>query len=153
MNHIGTGVRLVDLVDDHHRAQIELQRLVEHETGLRHRPLGGVDQKNHAVGKFEHPFDLAAEVAVSGGVDHIDFDPFVLDADVLGKDGDAAFAFKIVVVQKAFRHDFVVPEHLRLPENLVDQRRFAVVDVRDDCDISDFAHKNRIPAISEEVIR
>ena len=136
VNLIGPGIGFVDLVDDDHGAQIEPERLVEDEPRLRHRSLGGVDQEKHAVGEFENPFDLAAEIAVSGGVDDVDLGILVFDADVFGKDGDSAFAFEVVVVEEALGDDFVFAEDLRLMKNLVDEGGLAVVDVSDDRNVS-----------------
>ena len=42
-------VGLVDLVDQHDRADAEGQCLGQHELGLRHRAFGGVDQQHHTV--------------------------------------------------------------------------------------------------------
>ena len=140
MHRVGPRVWLVDLVDHHHRTQIELQRLVQHEAGLRHRPFRRIDQQDHAVGQLQHPFDLPAEVAVSGGVDHVDLGIFIVDADILRQNGDAAFAFEVVVVEKALLHHLVVAEYLGLMQDLVHKGGFAVVDVRDDRDVSDFTH-------------
>ena len=136
VDRIGPGVRLVDLVDDDHRAQIQLQRLVEHEPRLRHRPLGRIDEQDHAVRELQHALDLAAEIAVSRGVDHVDLGVPVLDADILGENRDSALAFEIVAVEKAVGDDLVLTENLGLAHDLIDQRRLAVVDVGNDGNVS-----------------
>ena len=56
------------------------QRLGEHEAGLGQRPLGGVDQQEHAVHQAETALHLAAEVGVARGVDDVDLVPLVLTA-------------------------------------------------------------------------
>jgi hypothetical protein len=38
---------------------------------------------------------------VSGSVDDIDFDSAVLNGNILGKNGDTALAFNIVIIQEA----------------------------------------------------
>ena len=53
-------------------SQAELQRLAEHELGLRHGAFGGVDQQHHAVDHRQDALDLAAEVGVAGRVDDVD---------------------------------------------------------------------------------
>jgi hypothetical protein len=66
------GVGLVDLVDRHDRAQAELQRLGDHELGLRHRAFGRIDQHDGRVDHVQDALDLAAEIGVAGGVDDVD---------------------------------------------------------------------------------
>ena len=66
------GVGPVDLVDDEDHRQLRLERLAQHEAGLGQRPLGGVDEQQHAVDHRQRPLDLAAEVGVAGRVDDVD---------------------------------------------------------------------------------
>jgi hypothetical protein len=54
----------------------DLQSLADHELGLRHRALGGVDQHDGAVHHRQDTLDLAAEVGVARGVDDVDAVPF-----------------------------------------------------------------------------
>ena len=95
------GVGTVDLVDDDDRLQAELQRLGDHELGLRHRAFGGVDQHDRAVDHDEDALDLAAEIGVAGGVDDVDAGVFPLHRGGLGQNGDAALALQIVGVHRA----------------------------------------------------
>ena len=70
------GVGPVDLVDRDDGAEAERQRLPGHEPGLRHRPLGGVHQDQHAVHhaqdsrwiKYRVDFTEAEDVVVNGRV-------------------------------------------------------------------------------------
>ena len=66
------GVGAVDLVDHEDHRQLGLERLAQHEAGLRERALGGVDEQQHAVDHRQRPLDLAAEVGVAGRVDDVD---------------------------------------------------------------------------------
>ena len=68
------------------------------------------------------------------------FDAVIADAGVLGENRDAALALQLVRVHHALGHFFVGAEDAALPEHGVDQRGFAVVDVRNDGDVL------RIPA-------
>ena len=86
----------------------------EHELGLRHRPLGGVDEQEHAVDHAEDALDLAAEVGVAGGVDDVDPVPLPLDACRLGEDGDAALALEVVRVERPLDRRLVLAERPRL---------------------------------------
>ena len=76
-----------------------------------------------------------------GRVDQVDLHIADADAAVLGQDGDAAFAFLVVGVhdQAVLPADELVEllgtEQARLPEHLVDERGFAVVNVGNDRDV------------------
>ncbi len=52
-------VGAVDLVDDEDHRQLGLERLAQHEARLRQRPLGGVDEQQHAVDHRQPALDLA----------------------------------------------------------------------------------------------
>ena len=137
---VGAGVRAVDLVDDHDRAQPLLQRFLQHVLGLGHGPLEGVDQQQHRVDHLHDALHLAAEIGVARRVDDVDLVALVLEGGVLGKNGDAALPFQVVGVHHPLADVLVVAEHARLPEHGVDQRGLAVVDMGDDGDILKFFH-------------
>ncbi len=65
MHRFRAGVRPIDLVDDDDRLEAARQRLGDDELGLRHRPLGGIDQHEDAVDHAEDALDLAAEIGVA----------------------------------------------------------------------------------------
>ena len=92
---VDAGVGTVDLVDDQDHRQAGFERLAEHETGLRQRPFGGVDQQDDTVDHGQAAFDLTAEVGVAGRVDDVHLHVSVADRGVLGEDGDALFALEI----------------------------------------------------------
>jgi hypothetical protein len=75
---------------------------------------------------------------VAGRVDNVDKVVLVNEGPVFCRDSDAALALQVHGIHKAFFDDLVVAEHAALFEQLVDQRGFAVVNVRDDSDVSDF---------------
>ena len=140
----GPSVGAVDFIDDDHRFGAGGECLFEHEPRLRHRTFGGVDQHQTPVGHLHDPFDFAAEIRVSRGVDQVDFHVAVRQRDVLGQDRDAAFAFQVVRVQDPFALQFGVAELAGLTQQDVDQRRFAVVDVGDDDDVAEVGTTQRI---------
>ena len=77
-----------------------LQRLAQHEAGLRQRALAGVDEQQHAVDHGQAALDLAAEVGVAGGVDDVDGDRvavgrLVVHGGVLGEDRDALLPLQV----------------------------------------------------------
>ena len=69
---VGAGVVAVDLVEHDDGRQVGGERLGQHVAGLGQRPLGRVDEQEHAVDHGQGPLDLAAEVGVAGRVDQVD---------------------------------------------------------------------------------
>ncbi len=125
----------IDFVHQDDRFQAALQGLGQHEPGLGHDAFGGVDQDQRAVGHAQHAFHLAAEIRVSGRVDDVDLDALIRQRDVLGQDRDPAFPLQVVAVQDAIAHELAVAELAALPQQAVDQRGLAVIDVGDDDDV------------------
>ena len=78
---LGLRVGAVDLVDDDDGLEAELQRLGEHELGLRHDAFGRIDQQHHAVDHRQDALDLAAEVGMAGRVDDVDARAVPFDAE------------------------------------------------------------------------
>ena len=137
---LGARARAVDLVDDDDRSQALRQCLLGDESRLRHRPLDGIDQQQDAIDHPQHAFDLAAEVGVPRRIDDVDVHDAVFvriaDGAVLREDRDAALALDVVAVHHPLADVLVLGERPRLHEQLVDERRLAVVDVRDDRDVA-----------------
>ena len=115
---------------------LRFERLHQHVARLRQRTFARVDQQHDAVDDLQRALDFAAEVAVAGRVDDVDLDVVIADAGGLGQNRDAALALEIVRVHRAVEHGLVVAENAALFEHRVDERGLAVVDVRDDGDIS-----------------
>ena len=131
--------RPVDLVDDDDRLQPERECLLGDEARLRHRPFDRVDEEKHRVDHRQHALDLAAEVGVAGRVDDVDVGPLPFNGAVLGQDRDAALLLEVVRVHHPLGDFLVGAEGAALAQQLVDQRRLAMVDVGDDGDVSDLA--------------
>ena len=74
------------------------------------------------------------------GVEQIDFDPFIVRGDILGKDGDATLALQVIAVEDQVTGRFSRVNDVAMVDDLVDQCGFAVVDVCDDGNISESAH-------------
>ena len=130
-------VRPVDLVDDEHDRQLQLERLAQHEPRLRQRPLARVDEQQHAVDHRQPALDLAAEVGVARRVDDVDLRR--------RRSWIAVFLARIVIPfsrsrsvesMHALADVLVLAERARLPEHRVDERRLPVVDVGDDRDVA-----------------
>ncbi len=128
----------VDLVDDDDGLGADFERLAEHELRLRLRAVEGIDDEEHAVDHLKDALDLAAEVGVAGSVDDVDVVILVLERGVLGLDGDAFFALEVHRVHDALDDGLVGAKGAGLPEELVDQRGFAMVIVGNDGDVANF---------------
>ena len=144
----GPRIGAVDLVDDDDRRETTLERLAEDEPRLRKRPFRCVDEQQHAVDHDERPLYLAAEVRVAGCVDDVDEDlapraAAVPDRRVLGEDRDAPLALEIGVVERALGDPLVGAEHAALVQERVNERRLAVVDVRDDGHVAEQRVRDR----------
>jgi len=144
---VDARVRAVHLVDHQDHREVRLQRLAEHEPGLRERALTCVDEQHHAVDHRQAALHLAAEVGVTRRVHHVDRDAVrvagggrrraaVVDRRVLGEDRDALLALEVTRVEGALVHVGVLAERAGLPQHLVHERGLAVVDVRDDRDVA-----------------
>ena len=137
-NFVDSRVLLVDFVDEQNRVQSLLQRLVQHETGLRHRTFAGVYQKDNGIYGFHDTFYLGAEVRVSRGVHDVDFVILVHDGTVLGINGNSTFSFDGIAVHDAIHHLLVVSKYVRLRQKCVYQSRLSGINVSDNGNINYF---------------
>ena len=80
-----------------------------------------------------------------GRVHDVDAHALVSDRRILGEDGDAALALELVRIHDALGHFRVGLENAALPEHGVDERRLAVVHVRDDGDVPDVRIQTNAP--------
>jgi hypothetical protein len=119
------------------------ERLAQHEARLGLRAVGGIHDEQHAVDHVHDTLDLAAEIRVAGGVHDVDVVILVFEGGVLRANRDALFALEIHRVHEALDLGLglVGAEGAGLFEEAVDERGLAVVDVRDDRDVSDMLHK------------
>ena len=110
--------------------------LAQHEARLRHHALDGAGQQQHRVDHAEHALHLAAEIGVAGRVDHVDVDALVVEGGVLGVDRDAALALEVFRVHHALGGRVLRRQRAGLAQQAVEQRRLAVIDVRDDREVA-----------------
>jgi hypothetical protein len=113
------------------------ERLLRHEARLRHGSVDRVDEEQHGVDHRQHALDLAAEVGVARRVDDVDAVVLPLDGSILRQDRDAALALEIVRVHDAVGLRLAQVERAGLAQELIDERRLAVIDVRDDGDVAE----------------
>lgn len=138
-------VRLVDLVDADDHAMVERQRLLKHEARLGHGSLRGVHQKNDTVHHLERPLDLATEIGVAGGVDDVDFDAVIVHGGVLCQNGDSALAFQVAGIHHAGDSLLVLPVNAALLQKPVHKGGFAVVNVRNNRNVSQIFADHAVP--------
>ena len=133
VEHLGDArVGPVDLVDDKDHRQARLERLAQHEAGLWQRTFARVDQEQHPVDHRERALDLTAKVGVAGRVDDVERHVAVAHRRVLGEDRDALLALEVVRVHDPLVDVLIGAKGARLPQERVDERRLAVVDVGND---------------------
>ena len=73
----------VDLVDDDNRLQIQVEGFLQDELCSRQRTLCCVHKQQHAVHHRQRTLHLAGEVCVTGCIDDVDLEVFVVDGRVL----------------------------------------------------------------------
>ena len=133
---LGSRAGTIDFVHDDDRLQSQRERLARDEPRLRHRPVHCIDEQQDAVDHREHALDLAAEVGVSRRVHDVDVRAVIGHRAVFRENRDPALTLEIVRIHDALDEVLMGRERARLPQQLVDERRLAVVDVGDDRDVA-----------------
>ena len=77
---------------------------------------------------------------MSRSVDDIDFRSFPVNGDILRKNGDASFALLVIGIQYLARQVLSLTEQVTGQHHLIDQRRLAVVNVCNNCNVTDILH-------------
>src|SRR5262249_36482480 len=101
-------------VDHHHRDQVELQRLLQHEARLRHGAFESVHEKEHAVCHLEHPLHFTPEIRMTGGVDEIDARVLELHREVLAHDRDPPLPLEVIGIEDALDYFLPFAKHATL---------------------------------------
>jgi hypothetical protein len=133
----GARIAAVHLVDHQHHGEVLVQGLGQDVSRLWQWAFRGVNEQEHTVDQSQGTFHLATEIRVPRCVDEVDLDPTPFHRSGLGKDGDSTFTFLVVVVHDTLHHGLMRGKGARLAQQLVDQRGFAMVNVRDDRDVTD----------------
>ena len=146
LRHLRVGGGLVYFVDHDNRLQAQLKGFFEHESCLGHRTFLRVNDQKNAVNRAQNPFHFRTKISVAWGVHNVDFCIFIEHRSVLGINCDAALFFKSVAVHSRGFIFF----HSGLAHDGVGDGRFAVVDMGNDGDVSNF-HKNKICFASRNI--
>ena len=138
VNHFGrSGLRTVNFIDTDDDRELHLESLAEDEFGLGHNAFEGVYNENGTVYHFQNPFHFSAEIRMPGGIDNIDLGILIRNGGILGQDGDAAFPLNIIGIHDPFPNLLIGTEYAALLQQFIYQGRFAVIDMGDDCYVSD----------------
>ena len=99
------------------------------------------NNQQDAIDHFHDPLDFAAEIGVPGSIDDVDPITVPLESGVLGANGYAFFALEIHRIHHPLLDFLIRAEGAGLPQQLINERGLAVIDVRNDGDVADFIHK------------
>ena len=143
--HVGGGK--VDLVDDGDDLQSAVRRQVEVGEGLGLDPLGRVHDQHRALAGGQRARDLVGEVHVPRRIDEVErvllaVSRGVQEADGMRLDRDAALFLQVHRVEH-LAHRFLGVHGAGEGEQSVGQRGLAVVDVRDNGEVSDLLDGHR----------
>ena len=121
--------------------EIVMQRQVRVGERLRFDALGRIHHQQRALAGLQAARDLVRKVDVAGRVDQIELIEVavvgrIVQAHGVGLDGDAALALEVHRVEHLLHH-FALRQGAGDFEQAVRQRRFAVVDMRNDREIAD----------------
>ena len=133
---IHTLIRLINLVDDDDRLQLLLESLTQHVFRLRHRSLESIDQQQHAIDHVQDTLDLTTEIGMARGINDVDLDTIIHDGRVLRQDRYTALTLDIARVHDTLLYLLIRAENVALLQHSIHERRLAVVDMRDDSDIT-----------------
>ena len=100
----------------------------------------GIDHQQHAINHFHDPLDFAAEISMTWGIHDVDAITVPLKGGVLRANRNALLPLQIHRIHDAFLDLLIGAERPRLPQELIDQRCLAVVNVRNDGNVTDFIH-------------
>ena len=140
-NPLRLGRRQIDFIDHRNDFEIVMQRQIRVGERLRLHALRCIDHQQRAFARLQTARNFIRKIDVPRRIDQIEL---ILDAilrdvsepDRVGFDGDAALALQVHGVEH-LRHHLALRERVRRFEKAVGQRRLAVIDVRDDTEISD----------------
>ena len=140
-NALRLGRRQVDLVDDRNDLQVVMQCEVGIGEGLRLHALGGVHHQQRAFAGLQAARNFVGEIDVAGSVDEVQLVDFaivgaIVEPNGVGFDGDAALAFQVHGIEDLLHH-FALRKRAGDLQQAIRQRGLAVVDVRNDGEITD----------------
>ena len=140
-NPVRLGRRQIDFVDHRNDFEIVMQRQVSIGERLRLHALRRVHHQQRAFAGLQAARNFVGEIDVAGRVDQVELIiaavfGAVVQAHGVSLDGDAALALQVHRVQH-LRHHFALRQRAGHFQQTIRQGRLAVIDVRNDAEISD----------------
>ncbi len=137
---VGASAGQVDLVEHGHDLEVLLHREVGVDHGLGLDTLRRIDDQQRPLTRLERPRDLVAEVHMPGGVDEVEHVLLAVvhmhHRDGRRLDGDAALAFEVHRIE-LLGLGLAIGDGVGGLEEPVGERGLAVVDMRDNGEVSD----------------
>ena len=130
----------VDLVDYDDGLEFVFKRFAQNKALLRLWSVAGVDHQKDAVHHFHDALDFAAEIGVTGCIDNVDAIAVPLKSRILGANGDSLFTLEIHRIHHALFDVLVRTKRPRLAQQLIHERCLAVIDVRNNGDVTNLIH-------------
>ena len=130
----------VDFVDDRENGEVVAGGEESVRDGLRFNTLAGVDDEQCAFASGEGAGNFVRKIDVTGRIDQVEavgvsIFGFIVQANALGFDGDAALALQVHGIEDLLVH-FTGAERASHFQQAVGKRGFAVVDVRNNAKIA-----------------
>jgi hypothetical protein len=131
----------IDLVHDRNDRQVVLRREKRVRDGLRFDALARVHHQQRPFARRQGARNFIGKIHVARRIDeieliHVAIARRIIQADGMGFDGDTALALEVHGVQNLLHH-LALRERAGSFEQPVGQRRFPMIDVRDDGEIAD----------------
>ena len=144
LHAFGVGGGQVDFVQNGHDFHAQINRGIAVRHGLRFHALRRVNDQQRAFAGGKRTGNFVREVDVSRRVNqveliHLPVACFVVERGGLRFDGDAALFFDVHGVEHLRTH-FAQIQTAAVLDEAVGKRRFAVVDVGNDGEVSDIFH-------------
>src|SRR6476661_8494932 len=131
----------VDLVNYDDWLESVFKRFTQNKTRLRLWPIVGVDNQKYAVHHFHDALDFAAEIGVAGCIDNVDAVAVPLKGSILGANRDSFFTLEIHGIHYALFDLLIGTKRPRLAQQLIHKRRLAVIDVRNNSNVTNLIHR------------
>jgi hypothetical protein len=134
--------REVDLIQHWDDREIILEGEIDIRQGLCLDPLSRIDHEDRSLGRGETAGNFILEVDMSRGIDQVELDSFPLHPDRSELDRDTTLTLEIHLV-KCLRLDLPLLECPRDLHESISERRFPMIDMGDDAEITDGTHSSR----------
>src|SRR5262249_52528683 len=105
------------------------------------RPVVCVHHEENAIDHFHDPLNFSAEVSVTGSVDDVDSVSVPIKRRILSANGDSLLALEIHRIHHPLLDFLIGAKRSGLEQQLINEGRFAVIDVRDYGDVANLIHE------------